>query len=50
MGIDQRRFKYDWVSASEGSKFQILMKEFNNDLKQLKKESSNVESEVELET
>ena len=46
LGIDQRRFKYEWVSASEGSKFQILMKEFNEELKKLKKESLDTNSEI----
>jgi F420-non-reducing hydrogenase iron-sulfur subunit len=35
MNIDQRRFRYEWVSASEGSKFQRLMNEFHDELAQL---------------
>ncbi|RAP54744.1 MAG: methyl-viologen-reducing hydrogenase subunit delta, partial [Methanosphaera sp. rholeuAM130] len=36
MGIDQRRFKHEWVSASEGSKFQRLMNEFHEELSEIK--------------
>lgn len=40
MNIDQRRFKHEWVSASEGSKFQRLMNEFYDELTELKEDET----------
>ncbi len=37
-GIDARRFRLEWVSASEGAQFSELMKDMNKTLNQLKKE------------
>jgi len=35
MGIDQKRFRLEWISASEGSKFAQVMRDFTNELKGL---------------
>jgi len=35
IGIDPRRFKLDWVSASEGKKFSDMVKDFTNQVKEL---------------
>ena len=35
IGIDSRRFKLDWVSASEGRRFSELIKEFTEQIKAL---------------
>jgi F420-non-reducing hydrogenase iron-sulfur subunit len=35
VGIDARRFRLEWVSASEGAKFASLIKEFIETLKEL---------------
>ncbi len=35
VGMDPRRFRLEWVSASEGSKFASLIKEFVDTLKEL---------------
>ncbi len=32
-GIDKERFRFEWISASEGEKFQKTMEEFRNSLK-----------------
>lgn len=32
-GIDKERFRFEWISASEGEKFQKTMKEFSNTIK-----------------
>jgi heterodisulfide reductase subunit A len=37
-GIDPRRLRLEWVSASEGAQFAELMKDLNKTLEQLKKE------------
>ena len=34
-GIDKERFRFEWISASEGEKFQRTMKEFYNTVSQL---------------
>jgi F420-non-reducing hydrogenase iron-sulfur subunit len=34
-GIDKKRFKFEWISASEGEKFQKTMAKFYNDVKKL---------------
>ena len=34
-GIDADRFKFEWISASEGEKFQKTMKNFYNTVKEL---------------
>jgi coenzyme F420-reducing hydrogenase delta subunit len=34
-GIDEKRLRLDWVSASEGEKFQTVITEFVNDVKKL---------------
>jgi coenzyme F420-reducing hydrogenase delta subunit len=34
-GIDEKRVRLDWVSASEGEKFQTVITEFVNDVKKL---------------
>ncbi len=34
-GIDEKRVRLDWVSASEGEKFQTVITEFVNDVKRL---------------
>jgi len=35
MGVDQRRFRLEWISASEGAKFANVMQEFTEELKTL---------------
>ncbi|MGD0057387.1 MAG: hydrogenase iron-sulfur subunit [Methanomassiliicoccales archaeon] len=35
LGLDGRRLRLEWISASEGSKFAATMKEFTEDLKAL---------------
>ncbi len=35
LGLDGRRLRLEWISASEGSKFAATMKEFTDDLKAL---------------
>ena len=35
LGIEDKRFKLEWVSATEGKKFTQVVTEFTNDLKQL---------------
>ena len=35
LGIDERRVRLEWVSASEGRKFADLIKEFTNQIKEL---------------
>ncbi len=35
VGVDARRFRLEWVSASEGTKFANLIKEFTETLKEL---------------
>jgi len=35
MGIDKKRFRLEWVSASEGAKFAEVMRDFTEDLKGL---------------
>ncbi|MEX2685028.1 MAG: hydrogenase iron-sulfur subunit [Candidatus Sigynarchaeota archaeon] len=35
IGVDPRRFKLDWVSASEGKKFSELIKSFTAQIKEL---------------
>jgi F420-non-reducing hydrogenase iron-sulfur subunit len=35
LGIDTRRFRLEWISASEGAKFASLIKEFTETLKKL---------------
>ena len=34
-GIDKERFRFEWISASEGEKFQRTMKEFYKTISQL---------------
>lgn len=34
-GIDRERFRFEWISASEGEKFQKTMQSFYNDVKGL---------------
>ncbi|PKL66170.1 MAG: methyl-viologen-reducing hydrogenase subunit delta [Methanobacteriales archaeon HGW-Methanobacteriales-1] len=34
-GIEKERFRYEWISASEGEKFQVTMNEFYNDVKEM---------------
>jgi len=35
MGVDQKRFRLEWVSASEGAKFAEVMRDFTKQLKGL---------------
>jgi len=35
MGIDKRRFRLEWVSASEAKRFADLIKEFTREIKEL---------------
>jgi F420-non-reducing hydrogenase iron-sulfur subunit len=35
MGIDQKRFRLEWISASEGAKFAKVMRDFTEQLKGL---------------
>lgn len=35
LGIEKERFKYEWISASEGEKFQKTITEFTETLKEL---------------
>jgi len=35
MGVDQKRFRLEWISASEGVKFAEVMRDFTEDLKRL---------------
>jgi F420-non-reducing hydrogenase iron-sulfur subunit len=35
MGVDQKRFRLEWISASEGAKFADVMREFTEELKVL---------------
>ena len=35
LGIDPRRVKIDWVSASEGHRFTEIVAEFTSELKEL---------------
>ncbi len=35
IGVDPKRFKLDWVSASEGKKFSELVKSFTQQVKEL---------------
>jgi len=35
IGIDPRRLRLDWVSASEGERFQRIITEFTNEIKNL---------------
>jgi len=35
MGIDQKRFRLEWISASEGAKFAEVMRDFTEELKRL---------------
>ena len=35
LGIEDKRFKLEWVSATEGKKFTQVVTEFTNELKQL---------------
>jgi len=35
MGIDQKRFRLEWISASEGAKFAEIMRDFTEELKEL---------------
>ena len=35
MGIDQKRFRLEWISASEGAKFAQVMRDFTEQLKGL---------------
>jgi F420-non-reducing hydrogenase iron-sulfur subunit len=35
VGVDPRRFRLEWVSASEGGRFAKLVEEFTNTLKEL---------------
>jgi F420-non-reducing hydrogenase iron-sulfur subunit len=35
MGIDKKRFRLEWISASEGAKFAEVMRDFTEDLKVL---------------
>jgi F420-non-reducing hydrogenase iron-sulfur subunit len=35
MGIDQKRFRLEWISASEGNKFAEVMRDFTEELKGL---------------
>ena len=35
MGIDQKRFRLEWISASEGAKFAEVIREFTEELKAL---------------
>ena len=35
MGIDQKRFRLEWISASEGAKFAEVMRDFTEQLKGL---------------
>jgi len=35
LGLDGRRLRLEWISASEGAKFAATMKEFTEDLKSL---------------
>jgi F420-non-reducing hydrogenase iron-sulfur subunit len=35
LGIDRRRFRLEWVSASEGKKFSELVTGFTNELKEM---------------
>ena len=34
-GIEKERFRYEWISASEGEKFQTTMEEFHKTLTKL---------------
>ena len=35
MGVDQKRFRLEWISASEGAKFAEVMRDFTEQLKEL---------------
>jgi F420-non-reducing hydrogenase iron-sulfur subunit len=35
VGLDERRVRLDWVSAAEGEKFQKVITEFVNEVKEL---------------
>lgn len=35
MGIAEKRFRLEWISASEGGKFAEVMRDFTEDLKGL---------------
>jgi len=35
MGVDQKRFRLEWISASEGARFADVMRDFTKQLKQL---------------
>lgn len=35
MGVDRKRFRLEWISASEGAKFAEVMQEFTEELKTL---------------
>ena len=37
VGVDPRRFRVEWVSASEGMKFKDVVEEMTNELKDLEK-------------
>lgn len=32
MGVDRRRFRLEWISASEGAKFADVIREFTEEL------------------
>ncbi len=35
LGVEKRRFRFEWISAAEGEKFQKTMQEFTNILREL---------------
>ena len=35
MGVDNKRFRLEWISASEGARFAQVMQDFTDDLKGL---------------
>jgi F420-non-reducing hydrogenase iron-sulfur subunit len=35
MGVDPKRFRLEWISASEGAKFAEVMRDFTEQLTQL---------------
>lgn len=47
MGIDKRRIRLEWISASEGKEFAVLANEFSESIKQLGK--CNVKKEMMLD-
>ncbi len=47
MGVDKKRIRLEWISASEGKEFAELANEFSETIKKLGK--SNIKEEMKVE-